>query len=325
MRVEKVSLHQAIGQILLHNQAGPDGRKLLKKGHLLTEQDLPTLQSLGRDQVYVAILADDDIAENEAARRLGAIIAGPGINASTATTGRVNLISNSSGLFKVSQEALFAFNDRVGITLATISNNRVVPCKKIVGTIKIIPYAVPEADLQAAEAIALYESPLVVVKPFVLRHAVLITTGSEAVREKVIGGFTPALRDRLAGYNNAELVEGPYVPETQEEISRALQWALASEAEMILIAGETSIMDADDITPRAIKAVGGEIVHHGVPVEPGNLLLLAYRNQVPIVGAPGCAKSKNYNVIDMVLPRLVAGERLSRRDLIELGHGGLLK
>ncbi|MCB0154937.1 MAG: molybdopterin-binding protein, partial [Anaerolineae bacterium] len=94
---------------------------------------------------------------------------------------------------------------------------------------------------------------------------------------------------------------------------------------MVLIAGETSIMDLDDITPRAIKAVGGEIVHHGVPVEPGNLLLLAYWEQTPIVGAPGCARSNQFNVVDMVLPRLASGERLSRRDLAALGHGGYLK
>jgi molybdopterin biosynthesis enzyme len=162
------------------------------------------------------------------------------------------------------------------------------------------------------------------VKPFVLQTAVLITTGSEAARDKVIGGFTPALQDRLTSYN-ANLIEGPFVAEDESAISEALQWALGSEADMILIAGETSIMDTDDITPRAIKAVGGEITHYGVPVEPGNLLLLAYHDNVPIVGAPGCAKSKNFNVVDMVLPRLAAGERLGRGDLIELGHGGLLK
>jgi molybdopterin biosynthesis enzyme len=139
----------------------------------------------------------------------------------------------------------------------------------------------------------------------------------------VIEGFTPALRDRLADYQT-EMIEGPYIPEDEHEISEALQWALGSGAEMILIAGETSIMDLDDITPRAIRAIGGEIVHYGVPVEPGNLLLLAYRHEVPIVGAPGCAKSRSYNVVDMVLPRLAAGERLTRRELIELGHGGLL-
>jgi molybdopterin biosynthesis enzyme len=192
----------------------------------------------------------------------------------------------------------------------------------MLGTIKIIPYSVPTVALEAAEALA-RQTPLVEVKPFVVRRAALITTGSEAAREQVVGSFTPALRDRLAAYN-AEMLEGPYVAEDEQEIGEALHWALAGEARLILIAGETSIMDVDDITPRAIRAIGGEIVHHGAPVEPGNLLLLAYYQDIPILGAPGCARSKSHNVVDMILPRLAAGERLTRRDLIELGHGGLL-
>ncbi len=324
MKVDKVPLSEAVGHILLHNQIGPDGRKVLRKGRHLTEADLPKLQSLGQKQVYVAVLADDDIDENEAASRLGKIMAGENMDALTATTGRVNLISTVVGLLKVNSDALFEFNDRAGITLATLANNTPVQPKTIVGTVKIIPYGLPQLDLERAEAVARAEYPLLQVKPFVLGQAVLITTGSEAAREKVIGGFTPALRERLTSYNS-NLVEGPYVPEDEAEISEALQWALGSGAQLILIAGETSIMDSDDITPRAIKAVGGEIVQYGVPSEPGNLLLLAYRKGIPIVGAPGCAKSKNYNVVDMILPRLAAGEQLTRRDLIQLGHGGLLK
>lgn len=323
MKVEKVSLNKAPGHILLHNQAGPDGRKVLKKGHRLTEADLPVLQSLGREQVYVAILAEDDVDENEAARRLGQVIVRPGIQTSTATTGRVNLIAESTGLLKVNQQALLAFNDRPGITLATLPNHTLVQPKTRIGTIKIIPYGAPRADLEAAETVVRHQAPLIEIKPFIIRRAILITTGSEAARAKVVAGFTPALQERLASYG-AEMIAGPYVPEDEAEISEALQWALGDGADMILIAGETSIMDIDDITPRAIKAIGAEIIHHGVPVEPGNLLLLAYRDKVPIVGAPGCAKSKSYNVVDMVLPRLAAGERLTRRDLIELGAGGLL-
>jgi molybdopterin biosynthesis enzyme len=176
--------------------------------------------------------------------------------------------------------------------------------------------------LEVAEAVA-RNTPLVTVKPFVIRRAALITTGSEAARQKTVAAFTPALRDRLADYHT-DMIEGPYVAEDDQEIGEALQWALNQDAQMILIAGETSIMDVDDVTPRAITAIGGEIIHHGVPVEPGNLFLLAYHHETPIVGAPGCARSKSYNVVDMVLPRLAAGERLTRRDLIELGHGGLL-
>ena len=323
MKVEKVPVNEAVGHILLHNQAGPDGRKALKKGQRLTQEDIYLLQELGRKQVYVAILADDDIGENEAARRLGQVIAGERLETSSATTGRVNLIATTTGLFKVNIEKLLTFNDIAGITLATIPTNTPVQPKTMTGTIKIIPYGVPQASLETAEAIAA-EASLVAVKPFIIPKAALITTGSEAAREKVMEGFTLPLRDRLSNYNT-ELIEGPYVPEDEAEISEALQWALDSGAKMILIAGETSIMDTDDITPRAIKAVGGEIVHYGVPAEPGNLMLLAYRQDIPIVGAPGCARSKSYNVVDMVLPRLAAGERLTRRDLIELGHGGLLK
>ncbi|MBI1881884.1 MAG: molybdopterin-binding protein [Chloroflexi bacterium] len=323
MKVAKVPIHEAVGHILLHNQAGPEGRKVLKKGQRLTSADIAQLQNLGREHVYVAILAGDDLDENEAARRLGQAIAGAGLQPTSATTGRVNLIATTTGLFKVNIERLLAFNDITGITLATIPNNTPVQAKTMIGTIKIIPYGVPRDDLATAEAIAA-ETQLVAVKPFIIGRAVLITTGSAEAREKVIEGFTPALRDRLTSYNT-KMIEGPYVPEDEAEISEALQWALGSGAKMILIAGETSIMDTADITPRAIKAVGGEIVHYGMPVEPGNLMLLAYRGDVPIVGAPGCARSKSYNVVDMVLPRLAAGERLTHRDLIALGHGGLLK
>lgn len=308
----------------MHNQVGPNGRKVLKKGDRLTEEDLQTLQALGQEQVYVAILTDDDVDEDEAAGRIGAIVAGKGMKASTATTGRVNLLATSSGLFKLNPEALLAFNDRPGITLATIANNTVVQPKKILATIKIIPFAVPRADLEAAEAVVRKESPLIEIRPFLMRRAALIITGSQDAKEKVVNSFTPALRDRLVSYE-AEMMEGPYVPEDENKIGEAIHWALENGADMVLIAGETSIMDTDDITPRAIKAIGGEIVHHGVPVEPGNLFLLAYRGKVPIVGAPGCAKSRSYNVVDMVLPRLAAGERLTRRDLVELGHGGMLK
>lgn len=322
MKVAKVPLNEAAGHILLHNQAGPDGRKALKKGQRLRIEDIALLRELGREQLYVAMLADDDLDENEAARRLGQVIAGPGLEPSNATTGRVNLIATTAGLFTVNAAALLAFNDISGITLATLPTHTVVQPKTMAGTIKIIPYGLPQADLAATETLAA-ETRLVEVKPFVVREAVLITTGSAEAREKVIEGFTPALRDRLSGYNTT-MIEGPYVPEGEAEISEALQWALGSGAKMILLAGETSIMDADDITPRAIKAVGGEIVHYGMPVEPGNLMLLAYCGDIPIVGAPGCAKSKSYNVVDMVLPRLAAGERLTRRDLVALGHGGLL-
>ncbi len=322
MKVKKLPTGDAVNQILLHNQFGPDGRKSLKKGQRLTEADVAGLQAINHPTVYVAILAADDVGENEAAARLGQIIARSGLKSTPATTGRVNLLAGSTGLLKVNVEQLLAFNEINGLTLATLPTHTPVQPQTLVGTIKIIPYAVSQANLAAAEIIA-READLIQVKPFIIKQAALITTGSPVARQKVLDSFVPALQERLAGYGT-EMVVGPYVPEDETEISRALLEALNNGAEMILVAGETSIMDENDITPQAIKAIGGEIIQYGLPVEPGNLMLLAYHGHVPLVGAPGCAKSKSHNVVDLVLPRLVAGERLTRRDLLQLGHGGLL-
>lgn len=324
MNVVKLSPAEAIGHVLVHNQAGPDGRRVLRKGTVVTDATRATLESLAVAEVYVAVLTEDDIHEDEAARRLGALVEGHGLTASKAATGRVNLIAEQAGLVKIDHEGLLAFNERPGITLATVANNSPVGAKQVIGTIKIIPYSVPRAELEAAEAAGGRHAPLVQVRPFTVSKAILITTGSEAARDKVTGSFSQSLRGRLAHFGTA-LVDGPYVAEDEQAIGDALRTALAGDAGMILVAGETSIMDADDITPRAIKATGGEIVQYGVPVEPGNLFLLAYHQDIPIVGAPGCARSPSYNVIDMVLPRLAAGEKLTRRHLIELGHGGYLK
>lgn len=324
MQIEILPLAEAVGHILLHNQIGADGRKALKKGHLLTAEDVPALQALGLSEVYVAVLGEDDVPENEAAQRIGEVLVGTGLALSKATTGRVNLFAEEAGLFKVNPEALLEINDYAGITLATIPTDTPVAPKTLVGTIKIIPYGVPEMDVSDVITVIRRKNPVVQLKPFVVKRAVLITTGSQDTRTKLAESFGPALEARLA-VCDTELIMGPHVLDDEIYIQQAVTRALAEGFDLILIAGETSIMDSDDITPRAIKAAGGSIVHHGVPVEPGNLMLLAYHNAVPIVGAPGCARSKSYNVVDMVLPRLVAGERLARRDLIALGHGGLLK
>jgi len=324
MDVKQLYLNDAVGHILLHNYKNQQGRKVVGKGRALTVEDITVLKELGVSQVYVAILAQDDVPEDSAAHRLGSLLQTEGITITRATTGRVNLIADTAGLVTINIEALLALNNIDGITLATVANHTVVHPKKVLATLKIIPYAVPEKQVQQAEAVLKTQQPLLGLKPFTVPQAMLITTGSPVAQTKVMESFTPPLQERLANYQT-KLIAGPYVAETVEDISLALQKALADGMPMILIAGETSVMDVNDIMPQAIKSIGGNIVHHGVPVEPGNLFLLAYHGDVPIVGAPGCARSKNWNVVDLILPRLVTGERLKRADLLTLGHGGYLK
>lgn len=322
MQVKKVPVTEALGHILLHHQIDAHGQKILSKGRYITREEIPALEMSGCQEVYVAILDEEDVSENEAAHYLGEMLAGDRLETSRAATGHVNLVATAPGLLKVDQEALLALNSQPGITLATIRTHTVVRPKTITGTIKIIPYAVPRSDLEAAATIA-QDNPPLTVKPFVVKRATLIISGSQANEQKVTAGFTAPLRERLAAYG-AELKLGPYAPPQETALSHALKLALDEKTEMILVAGETSIVDINDIIPRAIKAIGGEIIQYGMPVKPGNLLLMAYYHGIPVVGVPGCARSKKYNVVDMVLPRLAAGEQLTQRDLLEMGHGGLI-
>jgi len=324
MDIQKLPIKKSIGHILTHNLVDQTGRRLLGKGRPLKPADLPTLQASGQNTVYVAVLADDDVDENEAARQLGSVVCAGPVRATKATTGRVSFMAEKAGVFKVNPEPLLALNEISGITLATLTSNTVVSTKKVLATLKIIPYAIPQKMLEQAYNILVACQPLMTINPFIIQKAVLIAVGQEAARKKVVGSFTPPLTERLTSYGTS-LISGSYVSESVLEISEAIKTALSSDVGLIIIVGETSTMDEDDIIPQAIKHIGGQIVQHGVPVDPGNLLMIGYYQDTPIVGAPGCARSLSHNVIDMILPRLVTGERLTRRDLVALGHGGYLK
>jgi molybdenum cofactor cytidylyltransferase len=314
MYLKKLTPQEAVGHLLCHHQSDQTGRRVLKKGRIVSSDDAETLRSLGKTSVLVAIREPEDVSENEAAQILGEALAGPGLTISRASNGRVNLMAAAKGLFKVDPVALARLNSLSGITLATRPTDFPVEPRTYVGTIKIIPYAVPASDLEQALDVC-RASPVVDLIPFSLKRVTLVTVGHPAAEQKVRKGFTEPLRQRIEAMDG-HLETGPYVTEDEEELAQALQAALDDGAEMLLIAGETSIVDPDDVIPRAISAIGGQVIQYGVPVEPGNLLLLAYRGRVPIVGTPGCARSQATNVVDLVLRRLMAADRLTRSDLI---------
>lgn len=327
MRFLPVPIAQAEGAILGHNIANGEGRRALRKGRVLTEADLGVLRSLGRESVYVAVLDADDVGEDDAAERVAAA-AGEGIRRSRARTGRVNLYAESLGLLRLDVGVLARLNGMAGVTLATLPEYSVVRAGTMVATLKIIPYALPESTVVEVENLLGEVAPLLAIEALRRRRVGLVLTGSAAARERVVLGFERALRERLEGWG-ADLEVVDFVPVDDDHgvsgLALALEKQLAAGLELLVLAGETAIQDRHDITPRAILEVGGEISAFGVPVDPGNLLLLAYCGDVPIVGAPGCARSPKRNIVDLVLPRLLAGHRLSWEDLLGWGHGGLLE
>jgi molybdenum cofactor cytidylyltransferase len=321
-------LAQAAGKILGHNIAGPDGRRALRKGKALTDEDIQVLRELGRHVVYVADLEPDDVEENGAALRIARAVTGDGLRLTGPSTGRVNLKSIGKGLLRVDAGRLSQLNGYLGVTLATLPTHTAVDAGKTVATVKIVPYAIPEATIHEIEHIASQDTSLIRVEAYRRQRAALIFSGSPTARDRILDGFDPPLRNRLEAHG-AEIRSVDFVPLEDElgekELANILRQHRAAGIELIILAGETAIMDRHDIAPRAVERAGGQVSCFGAPVDPGNLFMLAYLGDVPVLGAPGCARSRKVNIIDWVLPRLLAGDRLDQSDICQLGHGGLLE
>jgi molybdenum cofactor cytidylyltransferase len=322
-----VPLAEAAGKILGHNIAGADGKRLLRKGKPLTADDLAALAGIGRQSVYVAELEPGDVDENNAARRVARAIAGPGLRLPGAASGRANALAGALGILRVDAVRLDQLNNLEGLTVATLATHSPVRVSQIVATVKVIPFAMPEATIAEAEAIAAGGAPLLRVDPLPARSVSLIFSGSPALRDRLTADFAPLL-ERLENLG-AQVVSLDFVPLEDENgetlLARTLEARRAAGSEMMVLAGETAIMDRHDLVPRAVERAGGHVEALGAPVDPGNLLMVAYLGDVPVVGAPGCARSRKVNIVDWVLPRLLAGDRLTRADLTALGHGGLLE
>ncbi len=323
MKLATISIEDTIGAILIHNIADAQGHKALPKGHRLTADDVEKLRALGKQQVYVGLLEADDVRENDAVIRIARAVAGENVSITAPSGGRVNLLASTGGLVHVKSNALKQTNMFEGVTVATVPAHSVVESKKMIATIKTIGLALPESVLQQVELIARENGAVVSVRALSTARVAVILTGSREAQARVEKSFTPALQARVEELGSA-ISSREYVEEDSGAIAAALARAMENRADCVILAGETSIMDADDITPRGIKLAGGKIEVYGAPVEPGNLLLLAYCGDVPIIGAPGCVKSRETNVVDLILPRLLTGERVSRADVVALAEGGLL-
>lgn len=327
MRFEPVPISDAKGKILGHNIADASGRRLLRKGKPLNDEDLEKLHLLGRSSVYVAMLEPDDVDENRAARRVADAVYGPGLQMAGVASGRANLLAAEMGILRIDVDRLTRINECDGVTLTTLTTHSPVHARQIVATVKIIPYAVPEPVLRSVEEIAAGNGQIVRVDALPSRAVGMILSGSTSIRARLISDFIP-LSERIEKLGSS-VRRTDFVALDEEEDEAALAEMLKQHLEtgvgMILLAGETAIMDSHDIVPRAVGRAGGHVESVGAPVDPGNLLMLAYIGDVPVVGAPGCARSRKTNIVDWILPRLLVGDKLTRNDIVALGHGGLLQ
>ncbi|WP_374383981.1 NTP transferase domain-containing protein [Dongia sp.] len=317
-------LGECMGAILAHSQRV--GAEMFKKGRLLTSADIDALRAAGHQRIAVAKLEAGDVGEDEAARRLAEALVGadPNLTLDTAFAGRVNIHAAHAGVLEVDRDAIDAFNSvDEAVTLATLAPMSAVEARQMAATLKIIPYSVPEKVLQAALVRLVGASPLLRLHPYRPHRIALIQTELPGIKPSVLEKTERITADRLAGFGQGAPSQAR-TGHNQADLRAEIDRALTARAEMILIVGASAISDRRDVIPAAIAAAGGNILHFGMPVDPGNLLLLAEIGGVPVLGLPGCARSPRPNGCDWVIARLLAGLALGSNDIRALGVGGLL-
>lgn len=321
MRFGPVPVDQAAGRILAHSLRLPGG--VLKKGRMLDADDVARLREAGHGQVITAALDPDDVPEDAAAEALARALAGGGVRVAAPFTGRCNLFAQCPGLLQVDVARIAAVNRaHEALTVATLAAPVVVEAKQMLATVKVIPFAAPRAALEAALEAA--DGAAVSVCAFRTLEAGLVQTRLEGTRETVLDKTARVLAARLEALGSC-LVSERRCAHAAAAVAAAVAQELEAGRGLVLVSGASAIVDRRDVVPAGIVAAGGELVHFGMPVDPGNLLLTARRGAVPILGLPGCARSPAYNGLDQVLERLAAGLPVEPADVMGMGFGGLLK
>jgi len=319
MKFGETPLAEAAGAILAHG-ISVDGASF-RKGRVLSQDDLAVLRKAGIASVVAARLEPDDIGEDEAAARIAEALTGGNLSSSSAFTGRVNLFAEVRGLAVCDRTMLNKLNGiDEAITVATLAPFATVEPRQMVATVKIIPFAVSQATLE--KCLAAIETP-VRVTPFAAGRVGLVQTLLPGTRDKVLNKTVEVLDQRITAVAGTLAVEHR-CGHTVGEVADAIRHQLDRGCEMVLVSGASAITDRRDVIPAAIETAGGTIDHFGMPVDPGNLMLMAHVGDVPVLGLPGCARSPKLNGFDWVLQRLAAGLGVSSRDIMEMGAGGLL-
>jgi molybdenum cofactor cytidylyltransferase len=322
MKFGAVPVAEAEGAVAVHSirKSG----LVLKKGTLIGKAEIAALRAAGIAEIVVARVEPGDVSEDDAAAEIAAAVAGEGVRRDRAFTGRANLFAENAGVLVVDKDAIDRLNEvDESITFATLPAYKPVVAGEMIATVKIIPFAVAAAARDAALAVARRTAPLIRVAPYRIRKIGVVSTLLPGLAPKVIDKTLRVTEERLAP-SGATIVAERRVPHEQGALAKAIEEVLGDGAELVIVFGASAIADRRDVIPTAVEAIGGRVEHFGMPVDPGNLLLVANARGRPVLGAPGCARSPKENGFDWVLMRLLAGLAVPRAAITGLGVGGLL-
>ena len=322
--MKSIRVKDAAGMVLCHDVTeivpGKFKGPRFRKGHVIKNSDIEKLLDIGKRSIYVFELTKNQVHENEAARRIAKAATGPGLFLSEPTEGKVTLSANAKGLLKVDASALFKINQIQDIMFATLHGNQQVTANQAVGGTRIIPLVTEEARIQRVETLCKDHFPLLQVKNFRPHQVGLIVTGSEVFEGRIEDGFGPVVENKF-NHLGSHVMGSEKVSDDADMTVKAIHDFIHKGADMIALTGGMSV-DPDDQTPASIRAAGGKVIAYGAPVLPGAMFMLAYIQDIPVIGLPGCVMYHQTSIFDLVVPRLLAGESITRDDIIALGHGG---
>ena len=322
MRAQTVDIQESSGRILCCTIFRPGGRKLLAKGHVLSDEDVRLLQTEGMNQVWVTELEEGEVGEDDAVVAVAGAMCCGAIEIRMAAGGRANLMATEDSCALVDDELLKQIHCTSSIAIATVSNYRYVRSGERIATIKSAPFAVSQAQLEAVLSILNERGPILQARPIREPNvAILYTDPVHGDRAKTL--FEGVVRTRLERFG-ASVRYALASVEEEEQVTRSLQHLLRTKPGAILVASTTAPAGPEDVIGRAFTRLGAHLERFLAPVEPGNLMMLSYKDDVPIVSAPCCFRSAKPNVLDLILPPVLAKYRISGWEIAALGHGGLL-
>ena len=323
-----IKLKDAVGTKLAHDitevRPGEFKGPAFRKGHTVCDADICRLQRLGKNHLYVIDLEEDEIHENEAASILAGALAGEGIVwKDDPREGKIQMLAGHDGLLKVDANTLSDFNMVEEVMCASLHNNTIVKKGEQVAATRAIPLTMKRKPIEQAAATAVQNGPVVMVTPFRQAKVGLLVTGTEVYQGLIEDKFAPILTEKIESMGS-EVMALDFAPDDADTIAGVIRSDLEKGCDLILLSGGMSV-DPDDVTRHGIRLAGATELNYGAAVLPGAMFLLAYLDEVPLLGVPACGLHHRITALDLVLPRILAGERLGRKDLALLGHGGLCR
>ncbi len=323
--LKKVKTEDAVGLVVGHDMTKTipgvcDGPRF-RRGDVIKQEDIPELLGMGKEHIYVIEKDEDRVHEEEAAIRIAKAVAGDNLIFSDPRQGRVNMKATVDGVIKINKPLLYEIHSIEEIIIATRHNNVTCKAGEIVAGTKIIPLFISEDNLKKLEELCQRKGKVVDVIPFISKKVGIIITGNEIFKGITEDKFADVMRKKIEKLGSAVISE-IIVPDDEDIIAKAVLDMKEKGCEVIITCGGLSV-DPDDVTAEGVAKSGAKIISNGVPVMPGAMVLVAELGDIPILGAPGAVIFKRTTIIDVLLPRMLAGDKISRQDIIELAHGGM--